>query len=873
MKRKALFFILILTVLVSSIQARQVSIYCNNTVPQSELSVNDLKQTLKNKGFDVIVADLENASLVANSIILAPATDNSIAKLLKQSGANSAANPLPEGFSIRKAENGMVFVIGGDAAGVMYGGLELEEQISCGGLKSVVDTDQSPYMSMRGTKFNIPLDVRTPSYSDASDAAQKNIAEMWSFDFWSEYIDNLARYRYNYISLWNMHPFPSMVRVASYPEVALNDIQRSTVDWDENYSLNGRGLDAPGIINNVEVLKKISMDEKIEFWKKVMRYGKDRNVDFYVVTWNIFVYGTDGKYGITDDIDNEITRDYFRKSVEQMFLTYPDLRGIGLTTGENMPDAGTKEKEDWAFDTYGLGVLDASKKQPGRKITLIHRQHQTGALDIADKFKSLINHKDIEFVFSFKYAKAHVYSSIIQPFHHDFVNEIQSRGNLKTIWTLRNDDIYYFRWGAPDFVREFIMNIPYDVSRGYYYGSDQWIWGREFLSKFPEEPRQIEIAKHWYHWMLWGRLGYNPEIDNDRFRAIIGQRFPEADAEKLFDAWQNASMIYPLTTGFHWGPLDFRWYIESGQSQPGPAANPYGFHDINRFITLPPHPGTDNISIPDYVDAVTSGKTPEGTTPIELYKEINALADNALALTGEMDAGNNKELRLTIEDIRIISYLGKYYSSKIEAATELALFRKTTDGKHQQAAIEAARKSAAYWKLYAATASSLHHNPLWTNRVGHVNWQESYSRALFDLTMLGADKKMPSMQLVAGGTLLEAEDAVFEGGSVAHTRKGFSGSGYLQGSRSVEWTYNSAKPGYYMLDYGYILKRGSLASAKLTVNGKTAGTVSFWHSGDSGNWIWDRIILKLAGGENKIILGQCEEVLVDYLNIIPWTLK
>ena len=76
--------------------------------------------------------------------------------------------------------------------------------------------------------------------------------------------------------------------------------------------------------------------------------------------------------------------------------------------------------------------------------------------------------------------------------------------------------------------------------------------------------------------------------------------------------------------------------------------------------------------------------------------------------------------------------------AKIEAATELALFRKTTDGKHQQAAIEAARKSAAYWKLYAATASSLHHNPLWTNRVGHVNWQESYSRALFDLTMLGA---------------------------------------------------------------------------------------------------------------------------------------
>ncbi|MBA7556974.1 hypothetical protein ES705_49702 [subsurface metagenome] len=74
----------------------------------------------------------------------------------------------------------------------------------------------------------------------------------------------------------------------------------------------------------------------MDFWQEVMSYGKSRNIDFYVITWNIFVNGTGGKYGITDRIDNEITKDYFRKSVSQMFLTYPDLAGIGLTTGENM---------------------------------------------------------------------------------------------------------------------------------------------------------------------------------------------------------------------------------------------------------------------------------------------------------------------------------------------------------------------------------------------------------------------------------------------------------------------------------------------------------------------------------------------------------
>ncbi len=51
-----------------------------------------------------------------------------------------------------------------------------------------------------------------------------------------------------------------------------------------------------------------------------MAYGKSKNVDFYVITWNIFVNATDGEYGITDKIDHPITRDYFRKSVKQIFF-------------------------------------------------------------------------------------------------------------------------------------------------------------------------------------------------------------------------------------------------------------------------------------------------------------------------------------------------------------------------------------------------------------------------------------------------------------------------------------------------------------------------------------------------------------------------
>jgi hypothetical protein len=743
------------------------------------------------------------------------------------------------------------------------------EIIRVDGLDAAHDVDQSPYMALRGTKFNIPLDVRTPSYTDPCDAAQKNIPEMWSLDFWKEYLDNLARYRYNFVSLWSLHPFPSMVKVPEYPDVALDDVERSTVEWEEYYSGNGVGFDAPEITGNVETLKKMTIEKKIDFWREVMRYGRSRNVSFYVVTWNVFVNGTEGKYGITDSIQNPTTADYFRQSVKEMFLTYPLLAGVGLTTGENMPGAGFEEKEDWAFRTYGQGVLDAARQQPGRKMTLIHRQHQTGAKDIARTFEPLIRRDDVEFLFSFKYAKAHVYSSTAQTYHPEFVEDI---GDLKTIWTLRNDDVYHFRWGAPDFVREFIRNIPYAVSRGFYFGSDQYVWGREFLSVEPEKPRQIEIVKHWYHWLIWGRLGYDPTLTNKRLVKILQARYPAVPGEALFAAWQEASMTYPVTTGFHWGALDFQWYIEACKSRPGPAQTKSGFHDVNRFITLGPHPGTDNVSIPDYVDAVAAGRTPSGTTPIEVSEKLDAHAGKALAILDGLSHGGNKELRQTMEDIRAMALLGKYYAHKIRGATELSLFRKTQDTTHQTAAIDALNETAGYWRRYASTALGQYENPLWTNRVGHCDWRELFEEVLKDVTIAGGTARVESMTPTAGGTILEAETAKRAGLEPAAARPGSTGDGCVvsngEGSgRWIEWSFDAPEAGTYLLELRYALGGGRYPCA-WTVNAKDAGGMICWNTGGPNTWAWDRKPVSLAKGANTIRLGMSGPVAIDHLNVL-----
>ncbi len=345
---KLIFGITLTLFSVNLFAQKTISVYSVEDSPMLEFALADLRNELSSQGIamgktgdrdgDVILLNLADYTKLVSEGKKCPELNFELKS---------------EGFCIKKDKQERIWVVGADEPGLMYGVLELTEQIQIAGLDKIEETNQNPYMPTRGVKFNIPLDVRTPTYTDPSEACQQNMLEMWSMDFWTEYIDELARDRYNLISLWNLHAFPSMIKVPEYPDVALDDVYRTTAPV-EVFRPVGNGVKYPNIYNNRELIKHISIEEKILFWQKVMRYAKERNIDFYLMQWNIFDWGIDGKYGIDEKIDNPITKDYFRKSVKQMLLTYPDLAGIGITVGENMIDQPADVKEAWAFETYGL---------------------------------------------------------------------------------------------------------------------------------------------------------------------------------------------------------------------------------------------------------------------------------------------------------------------------------------------------------------------------------------------------------------------------------------------------------------------------------------------------------------------------------------
>ena len=115
------------------------------------------------------------------------------------------------------------WVLGGDATGAMYGGLQIAENISVNGFRGSFDTEESPFLLYRGMKLNLPLDRRIPTYVGGwtSHSAKEAIPHVWDMTFWKTLIDQQARNRYNLLSVWVHHPFPALVKLADYPKACL----------------------------------------------------------------------------------------------------------------------------------------------------------------------------------------------------------------------------------------------------------------------------------------------------------------------------------------------------------------------------------------------------------------------------------------------------------------------------------------------------------------------------------------------------------------------------------------------------------------------------------------------------------------------------
>ncbi|WP_404478461.1 hypothetical protein [Novosphingobium sp. BL-52-GroH] len=670
----------------------------------------------------------------------------------------------PESYRISRAANGLL-VTASDPAGAMYGGLDISEHLAIAtnpaAFSLADDRLHQPHVAERGIKFNIPLDLRTPSLSDGGTNAQANIPEVWDLQFWAAYFDHMARYRYNVLSLWNSHPFPSMIRVPEYPDVALDDVWRTRQPMGP-VALNGMGKNnvPSAFLANHEVVKRITIDQKIAFWRTVMQMAHDRGIDIYIFAWNVFTYGAEGKHGIDNNMSNPATIAYMRASVRELIRTYPLLRGIGITAGENMvPNNPDFTPEAWLWATYGEGVRDAIQREPHRDFRLIHRFHMTAKGEIEKNWSKFPGYP-ASFTFSYKYSVAHMYSSP----RPTFINAILPHmAGSKTWLTVRNDDFYSFHWGDPDFAREYVLNMPPpETLSGFYMGPDGYVWGRDFLDRDFDgsrgQKRPLVLAKQWYGFMLWGRLSYDPALTNTHFQRVLGARFPEVDAGDLFTASTAASQVIPLITRFFWHDIDIAWLPEANayndkaprsfadiqkaiRCGEGPGCGDLGrsaFYTVADVMAGAAMPGEGILSIRQWRTNLRGRLPMRGQTPLDIAAALADDAHTAIHLAGKMRAAaaGNAELRSTLADYEAMGQLGLYYSEKILAAAHLALFDDGSSEPEQERQLALAHldRALAAWRAYAAIRDA-QYVPAFYSRIGWIDLTALTEGAAADLAI------------------------------------------------------------------------------------------------------------------------------------------
>ncbi|MDU0355132.1 hypothetical protein RS130_15580 [Paraglaciecola aquimarina] len=635
-----------------------------------------------------------------------------------------------QGFIIQP-QGQQLTVRASDDHGFMYALLEIKEQISFGTSLANVTANQQPHFRKRGLKFNIPLDARNPSYDDTGSSAQQNIEAVWDFDFWRHYLDKMALNRYNQLTLWNPQPFTSMLALDKYPGLALDDVYKSTAPLDSRIGAWGEaGGVSPLVLKSLQKVITFPIQDKIKFWRKVMAYAKSRGIDIYLITWSIYTNGIGGQYGIDESIDNPKTVAFFREAVKELIITYPDLKGIGITAGERMPADGEVEnwsREKWLWQTYGLGLADAKVIKPNREVSFIHRFWYSGYKEIADYWGDYPD----DFSFSFKYIMARLYSSS-SPSHiaEKVIPTIQASAR-KTWWNLRNDDIFVYRWGDPEYARNFYTNIPTDITEGIHMGSDGYVWGKTNAEKFIDGSNRYEIDKHWYRFMIWGRLAYNLELSKRFFVNQLKLQFVDADAEKLYLAWQAASRIIPTVNQYQFEPGDRNFAAESVSSRET-------FRYVNDFQVAKSMPKSGVLNARNYVKkSLAKHDLRAFVSPFKTAKRLNRNAKLALSLAQQLDTKNaNNVLQRTLDDIRAFAYLGQYYSAKISTAVWLEFYQQ--DKQRAKYAVNAKRQIASAlkaWQQYRHT-SEKHYHPQMLARVGLLDWQALEQEVMFEVTMV-----------------------------------------------------------------------------------------------------------------------------------------
>lgn len=593
-------------------------------------------------------------------------------------------------------------VVGGDETGAMYGALDLAEQVRmAGGLDAVEAREATPRLDFRAVKFNLPW---SPYHGGEQADLQRGICR--SLEFWESYLDTLARCRFNALTLWNLHPFPFMVRTASFPEAC--------------------------------PFSEAEMDRWRAFWHDLFGMAADRGIDVYAVNWNVLVSPEfRDAYGAAEaNDDSELVREYTRESVRAVVEEYPNLAGLGVSPCDWMEGMSPAESQDWLAETVLAGIADADREvdfldrsvlseSPGelrRGVEEAVATENVGDVHVATKFNWSHGHSTTRLERTHDSSSGEVDDSLWNPPPEGY----------DVAWTVRNEDVFVLRWGVPDFVREHVERNAADYVGGYVVGSEVNTPAADVAHRrHGHQTWRYAFERQWLWYWVWGRLLYDPETPDAVFEAEMDRRYGDGVGAPLLRGFSEGSRMALAFASFHGATWDYTLRAEGFLAPVQARFGESMFVSVDDLIDAEPLDATYQ-SIPEFV---AEGAPESGTSPLDLAGEMRDAGDAALdaartlrersetyrgALNDERHgrgyrgepayADATGALACEVADVEAWGYLCRYFAAKLRGGVALERFRDEGAEGAREAAVSHLERAAALWDALA-TVTEAHYRP------------------------------------------------------------------------------------------------------------------------------------------------------------------
>ncbi len=606
----------------------------------------------------------------------------------------------PESFTLATPSKNTIVVAGSDATGAMYGAFELAEQIASASSSEFVSqlrpVSKSPFLPLRGVNDFICV----------QDIDQANGA-FWSDDYWSGFLDLMARNRYNLLDIHG----------------PLDDV---TLRFPNGFSYFISLPNFPQVGVGPERAHK-----NIERFRRIIQMAADRGIKVAYMNyeapapigaWKTRTFGKDERWTPIDQdfLNGPQLEDYTREAVESFLKQLPELWMFGFRVGES------GQPEDFYKKTYLAALKDAPKD--------LNIYVRTWVADPA-KVRELAASTPHKLYIEPKYNGEQLgspYQAVLGGRDYaasgSYENYTSYPKNFSILWQIRAHGTHrVFFWGNPEFARRTVRSCKFGDGVGFSMEPmDAYNPTYDYLHNNPKVGHNFYkwmYQREWLWHMIWGRTAYDPDVPEQVFRAEFVRRFGAEAGPKTYESIVEASKIVPFIYSYHTAGLDHQEFapeLENGdhalygeypgawvQRWTGDRLIPLS-GDNKQFLSIQPIDRTAMADPMTYVDFRLQYKPTGKLTPFEAADYLDAAANAAEAAMRKAEAqkNNNPEFDCMQRDVEALTALGRYYADRIRSATHLAFYERTRDHAEVQAAYRDLRQAIDHWDHLAEVADA-----------------------------------------------------------------------------------------------------------------------------------------------------------------------